>query len=283
MHLRRMLLTKRRFLITLVTCLALTLIAQLSSITAGGPQVLSTPYHERHQYFKDTLIHTPKHLAHEFGAVSHHDARFLSPDRTQSSNPGSRRALMTGLLSSYFETMDRLGIKETWVAHGTLLGHHWGQHILPWDTDIDVQMSASDMAHLVQAGYNVTVNHVKLVRQNTASDETASARYLLDINPYWTTPWTTSDLPITWDVANKIDARWIDMSNGKFIDITVVHESPSGTVLRCKDGHKYLPASIYPLAASTLDGIEVRVPADSKRILADEYGKAALTNKRHHW
>ncbi|KAK5937152.1 mannosyltransferase [Knufia obscura] len=213
--------------------------------------------------------------------------RFLSPNQTHLTSPDAIRASLTDLLSSYFTTMDRLGIKETWIAHGTLLGHYWGGHILPWDTGIDVQMSASNMARLVSSRYNHTVHPMRLLPRRTIFNQTVRARsrpsYLLDINPYWTTPKTSVNASITWDVANKIDARWIGMSNGKFIDITIVHEGRSGKVLLCKDGHVYLPSTIYPLHESTLDGIQVRIPANPEKVLSDEYGMPALTNKNRHW
>jgi len=275
--------THRRWRIASATIVVIVILAHLSL----GPAVLRTvppiPYNERHQYFKDRLVHTPRYLSRQSGAVSHHDTRFLSAERATFMTPDLVRASLGDLLSSYFETMDKLGMKETWIAHGTLLGYHWGGHILPWDTDIDMQISASNMVQLVESRYNFTVHPVPLSTRRTMFNQSVPARsptsYLLDINPYWTTPKILTKLSITWDVANKIDARWIDMSNGKFVDITVAHEAPSGKELQCKDGHRYSKAAIYPLSASTLDGIKVRVPANPAEILADEYGKPALTNK----
>lgn len=57
--------------------------------------------------------------------------------------------------------------------------------------------------------------------------------YLLDINPHFS-------ILSTGDVANKIDARWIDMENGKYIDITALHtRDGDSSVLFFKDGHQY--------------------------------------------
>lgn len=115
--------------------------------------------------------------------------------------------------------MDELGI-ETWLAHGTLLGHHWGQKILPWDTDIDVQVSMTTLRYLA-TNYNGTQYQYK---NNT---------YLLDINPHYS-------IVSTADVSNKIDARWIDVNCGKYIDITSVLQNKSTPrLLFCKDHHQY--------------------------------------------
>ena len=50
--------------------------------------------------------------------------------------------------------MEDLGI-ETWLAHGTLVGHYWGQKILPWDMDIDVQVLMTTLRYLATK-YNST-------------------------------------------------------------------------------------------------------------------------------
>lgn len=59
--------------------------------------------------------------------------------------------------------------------------------------------------------------------------------YILEINPNFS-------ILNKWDHLNGIDARWIDMHAGIFIDITVVRENKTagelGT-LTCKDQHKY--------------------------------------------
>jgi hypothetical protein len=131
---------------------------------------------------------------------------------------------------------------ETWIAHGTLLGWHWNQKFLPWDNDIDVQMSVETLAGL--APHNMSEYHYPV------AGEARPRVYLLDINPHYT-------IASTRDVANKIDARWIDTTNGKYIDITVVHASPGKTehipfdqdVFFCKDGHRYRVRT-RPLQAS---------------------------------
>ena len=86
--------------------------------------------------------------------------------------------------------------------------------------DIDVQMPTTTLEYLATK-YNST--------QYQYNDST----YLLDIDPY-------HSIVSTADVSNKIDARWIDMNNGKYIDITSVHWNESTPrLLFCKDRHQY--------------------------------------------
>lgn len=60
--------------------------------------------------------------------------------------------------------------------------------------------------------------------------------YLLEVNPHYINREQTDSL-------NVIDARWIDMESGMFIDITTVRYNlthPEGEgMLSCKDGHEF--------------------------------------------
>jgi LicD family len=170
------------------------------------------------QYFAETDFHS---TTKRFGAVSHHDVRFAP---TENSATDLIRQSLTALLKSYIAIMDELRV-ETWVAHGALLGWYWNRALLPWDTDLDFQMSAESMAFLAKS-HNMTEYHY------STSDEEAAGTYLLDINPHYS-------ITSNQDVANKTDGRWIDTTNGKFIDITVVHrEEVKANIMFYKDGHR---------------------------------------------
>lgn len=90
---------------------------------------------------------------------------------------------------------------------------------MPWDSDIDVQMSASTV-HFLASYYNMTV-HTYQQRD-----------YMLEVNPGY----TNSSVK---DRLNVIDARWIDTQTGLFIDITAVRpkEGVKG-VFASKDRHE---------------------------------------------
>lgn len=176
------------------------------------------------QYFKDIDFHSHPH---RLGAVSHCDARFAP---IQAPNDEELRATLRGLLSSYASTMQSLDV-QTWLAHGTLLGWYWNRELLPWDTDVDVQMAEADIV-MLGSKHNFTTFEHPLPRGPL------TRTYLLDINPH-------HSIVSLSDVANKIDGRWIDQANGKYVDITAVHDGnidvATGDVpaLFCKDGHRY--------------------------------------------
>ena len=91
---------------------------------------------------------------------------------------------------------------------------------MPWDSDIDVQVSASTIQFLASF-YNMTVHTFQ------------GRDYMLEINPRYVDGSVEDDL-------NTIDGRYIDTETGLFIDITTVRpkEGASG-ILTCKDTHEY--------------------------------------------
>lgn len=118
---------------------------------------------------------------------------------------------------------------ESWIIHGTLLGWWWNRkvfypqvkhpttpsrftrccadltviwQIMPWDSDIDVQMSVSTV-HYLASYYNMTIHRYQ------------KRDYMLEINPKYTDGSFEDKL-------NVIDGRWIDIQTGLFIDITAI-------------------------------------------------------------
>ncbi|OAL39560.1 hypothetical protein AYO20_00957 [Fonsecaea nubica] len=215
-----------------------------------------------YQYFSEINF---EYHTHSFGAISHCDPRFAP---SQAPGIDETKKALFALMKTYAATMKELHA-ESWIAHGTLLGWHWNQKFLPWDNDIDVQMSIETLAALATA-YNMSEY------QYPVAGEDRPRTYLLDINPHYT-------IASTRDVANKIDGRWIDTTNGKYIDITAVHVSSGKTqhipfdqgVLFSKDGHRYRD--------TTFEDIGVKVPRNPAKILAEEYGRRSLTKTRFHW
>ena len=102
--------------------------------------------------------------------------------------------------------------------------------ILPWDSDIDVQVTVDTLSFLFNY-YQLYVFHYN------HPDFEEGKNYMLEINPNY----INSD---KWDYLNGIDARWIDMQTGIFIDITAVRVNETAKALGaldmyCKDRHKY--------------------------------------------
>ena len=152
---------------------------------------------------------------------------------------------------------------ETWIIHGTLLGWWWNRKSLPWDSDVDVQMTATTVGFLASY-YNMTVHMYK------------RKQYMLEINPRYTDGSFEDKL-------NVIDGRWIDMQTGLFIDITAVRVKAGtrGEVLASKDKHEESTWDLFPLRESLFEGMPVKVPYNYVELLQREYGRKALTTLEH--
>lgn len=100
---------------------------------------------------------------------------------------------------------------------------------MPWDSDIDVQVTETGIWFLATY-YNMSVFHYKTPRIPEGRD------YMLEVNPHFENREQT-------DLLNKIDARWIDTTSGLFIDITAARYNlthPAGVgMMSCKDGHEF--------------------------------------------
>ena len=110
---------------------------------------------------------------------------------------------------------------------------------MPWDSDIDVQMMNTTV-HMLAGYYNMTIHTFDI-----GDDEKRD--YMLEVNPKYTDP--SYD-----DTLNVIDARWIDIETGLFIDITAVrpHKAKKG-IMCSKDQHEEkVPFSLPRLHLLTL-------------------------------
>lgn len=135
---------------------------------------------------------------------------------------------------------------------------------MPWDSDVDVQISESSIRYLADY-YNMTIHHYKLPGASSGRD------YMLEVNPHYKNTSTTDRL-------NVIDARWIDTETGLFIDITTVHQNKTAEgMLYSKDRHHYREADIFPLRESVFENTPVKIPYAYSELLEEEYGPEALT------
>ncbi|KAI1538494.1 LicD domain containing protein [Pyrenophora tritici-repentis] len=116
-----------------------------------------------------------------------------------------------------------------------------------------------------------------------------------------------AELGSWWNMTvHEFNARWIDVSNGLYIDITALHiaptqspdtspssSSPSSpspapstpspaappTQLYPKDPHAYTSTQLFPLRHTTLEGVPIKVPYAYEELLLEEYGDEALTER----
>ncbi|PKS06895.1 hypothetical protein jhhlp_005490 [Lomentospora prolificans] len=205
--------------------------------------------------------------------LGHYDIRYF---REQVSYDDHRH-LLRHLIRSYLSTLDKIGA-ETWIAHGTLLGWWWNGQIMPWDYDLDVQMS-TDTLRFLGNEYNRTEHTYSYVDNKGV---TQNKTYLLDINPHHI------DID-RGDGQNIIDARWIDMDNGMFVDITgLMERDPNNNPGQwsCKNHHKYKTTDLFPMRSTEFEGVRATVPYNFEKILIDEYGTKSLVTTSwlgHDW
>ncbi|KAF8853491.1 hypothetical protein BDZ45DRAFT_76510 [Acephala macrosclerotiorum] len=176
------------------------------------------------------------------------------------------------LIRSYLTVFREMNI-ETWIAHGTLLGWWWNGKIMPWDWDLDTQVSASTLTWL---GENLNMTFHKYTSTDPDGSE-VQREYLLDVNPNHVDR-------LRGDGMNVIDARWIDVRNGLYIDITGLSETNPAQqpgIWQCKNYHKYRTRDIYPLRETEFEGVPALVPYGFDRILVQEYTPRSLTKTIH--
>ena len=186
-------------------------------------------------------------------------------------------SVLSNLFRAYTSAMRDLGI-STWLAQGTLLGWHWGRKVFPWETDVDMHIALPDLEFLALY-YNMSVFSF---RTPNAPDD-AFKQYLLDINPNF------PERFVGRLDNNRIDARWVDMANGAYIDITAVHqldarapEKGRPILWQTKDGHVYDDADVYPLQRTVFEGVETFVPKNPNKISAKQYTEKSLTETSFH-
>ncbi|EON67346.1 hypothetical protein W97_06599 [Coniosporium apollinis CBS 100218] len=223
---------------------------------------------------------------HESTFHPHYDGRFAASKLPEE----QRKPALTALVQTYFSTMSTIGA-QTWIMHGSLLGWYWNRRIMPWDSDVDVQMSEDGMREL--AGYyNMTMHNFDFPsmegdrRGKGRGDAKGKRRsYMIEVNPHYTNASTA-------DLHNVIDARWIDTETGLFIDITTLRRDREAEArgykghMYSKDKHLILEDDIFPLRDSVFEGMPVKIPYAYAELLEGEYGRKALARssvENHRW
>ncbi|KAG7294358.1 hypothetical protein NEMBOFW57_004429 [Staphylotrichum longicolle] len=82
----------------------------------------------------------------------------------------AHRAVLSHLVRAYLTTLAALHL-ETWLAHGTLLGWWWNGLTLPWDYDLDAQVSGATMRALADR-HNGSLHEYRYVDAETGREET---------------------------------------------------------------------------------------------------------------
>lgn len=148
----------------------------------------------------------------------HYDWRFFGG--IQYFNDESANA-MSRLARTWLQFARSQGL-NTWIAHGSLLSWSFDGMNFPWDPDGDVQMPIKDLQKLA-----LRFNQSLIVENG----EEGFGRYFLDCGALITSR-------TNMDGKNNIDARFIDVDTGFYIDITalaVSNEKPPQRYLAQKE------------------------------------------------
>jgi phosphorylcholine metabolism protein LicD len=154
---------------------------------------------EEYRYFKEG------YLLNESG-LAHYELRFYEGRL----DPIDRVAVLHRIVRAWSRFTQRSQI-TTWIAHGSLLGYFFNGLIFPWDNDLDVQVTAKSFWDLVKLNQSIVIDYNNIESIGT---------YLIDINPWFQSRKRNPD--------NKIDARFIDLESGLYIDITTLTSEIQG-------------------------------------------------------
>lgn len=236
---------------------------------------------------KQSITHTQAELdahtgqpyflqAGESEVLVHYDSRYYLGSPVSDED---RRNTLHHLIRAYV-TFFRDHNLQSWIAHGTLLGFWWNAQILPWDMDIDVQVPEAVLFRLGKQ-YNMTAYGYQEVENSNSNTEVRQRHYILDVNP------NIFEREKGWG-DNVIDARFIDISNGLYIDITGISQFRADEadahvgIWKCKNNHRYDEDNIWPLRETLFEGIVTTVPNRYEAILIREYGSRALSSTKYH-
>lgn len=178
----------------------------------------------------------------------------------------------------------------SWLAHGTLLWWYWNGLPLPWDEGVDLQAPVAELDRLACKYINTLI--VELPEQAANSDnkksiEGSAGRYLFEVVPTYVERRQGNG-------NNMIDAWFVDVDTGLYIDITglahIIDEKVEiGTTLTendaeqfqmpkkfstlygCKSYHYYSEEDVLQLRLSLFEGAPIYVPNNYKNILKAEY------------
>lgn len=189
-----------------------------------------------------------------------------------------RQSVVHHMVRVWFQFAELIDI-SSWINYGSLLGWSYNGVNMPWDTDIDIQMP---IRHLDRLGreYNRL-----LVIENPRY---GNGKYYLEVAPTYTAQ---------GNGRNFIDARFIDINSGLYIDISALahtnfkppkklfrginKEELKAMTVNCKNWNWHTLEELLPLRHTYFEGGEAYIPHNVSRILSQKYGKTSYTTKSH--
>lgn len=165
------------------------------------------------KYFHEGVTSDTRDTGH------HMDWRFY---RNAGPSPYEQQAVLHRTTRAWLRFARAAGL-QTWLAHGTLLGWYWNGMLLPWDGDVDVQVS---MLLLVQLAwhYNQLVVADVSVDGPLVGPPAGTGTYFVDVGPSFIDRTSGNG-------RNAIDARFIDTATGMYVDITAIAHSDASMAI----------------------------------------------------
>ncbi|KAJ3126551.1 hypothetical protein HK101_005733 [Irineochytrium annulatum] len=167
--------------------------------------------------------------------------------------PSRRRQNLLEFLQAFTQFSQQEGF-TAWLAYGGLVGWFWNQRMLPWDVDLDFEVTLTTLLSL-----------------RRLDNRLIDRRYLFEVNRYHAYRLEQA--------GNNIDARFIDTMSGFYIDIFAMADidETNGTVVRQKMDVAFYTEDIFPLHSTTIMGVPVWRPNNVVKILKSVYGLGPLT------
>lgn len=181
------------------------------------------------------------------------------------------------LIRSWFKYAEHAQI-ISWFNYGNLIGWYFNAQNLPWDNDVDVQVSIKDIDKIGRYHNNTLV-----VEDPKNGDHV----FWIQTNPYY----------LQQNNAQFIDARYIDIKAGIYIDISALWETKTplpqnfkpkeGQIaIHCKHYNWFSFSDIFPLRRTIYEGAQAYMPHGIEPILRRYYGDKAIDNWNifdHNW
>lgn len=256
------------------------------------------------KFFGEANVEAHEMNGHRVENTGHHyDLRFYNGFISESKVnffdhvPDKQKIVLHQMLHTWLYFSFNAGA-ISYPAHGSLLSWYWNSMVFPWDGDVDVILPIQDLS-------NLCMNYNSSLIIQSPSD--GFNKYYLDC---------TSSLPVRehGNGANNIDARFIDVDTGMYIDLTglavsgdpgmpenakkhfglVEAESDPNAnfydihdkndIYNCRNFHFYSHSELSPLRFTMMEHAPAFVPSNIKQSLISEYNKKALTDLmyQHH-
>lgn len=181
-----------------------------------------------------------------------------------------RQSIIQHMIRAWFEFAQSIDV-PSWINYGSLLGWAYNGVNMPWDTDVDIQLSIRHLDYLLRHFNNSLVFE---------DPKFGNAKYLLEISPTYVRQ---------GNGRNFIDGRFIDVNSGLYIDISAVSHTnfkpPANLadkdeiLVHCKHFNWHSLNEILPLRHTYFEGSSVYIPHNISSLLSQKYGRESFTTK----